>query len=758
MAAAVDGDTIQVGARHLRRVTSTSPARTSRLVSTGGPAVTVDRWQRTRQRLDDPGRPRWVRRGLHGAERGRRTGAAPSRPSVKEPLIRGNRFVGNKSGYGYFAAAILIQTGAPTIDRNWFSDNSCGGDEQSGASIVYSWNPTEAVVTNNVFADNPCGAAVHARPARCDLGPDRRQQHDRRQLRIGHRRSGGGASSVRNNIVTDARDAASTLGSVGRTSTGFDQQPRVRATSTNYSGVADQTGSNGNITADPAVHRSSIGTRPPAARRSSPAVDAGTGRRARPRSDFDGIGPAARRAGCRCRSPSSTSGPSSATARSRHPCPRPGILDTGWSGDGVSLYPSRVRHRPRPLRRRCHLRRLLQGDRRQRPDAGHQAHLDRRGRARVGLGRLRAARLRAGRPGHQLPDPRRARSGLRITVVGEHYRDTARLGVARLRSDGSYDPAFSTDGRALYKVFPTEHDVVSAFRADVLTGGKIGARGRGASTTTRGGELRVHRPRRCSASTPSGTLDKTFSGDGVAVVPTSWSDIRWLPNGRVVRRRAGVGQPPGAQAACRRGQLDPTLLRRRHRDRRPAVPHRGANLGHRSRAAARSLMCVKPSGTLDRRSPCTGSPPRARFDPDLLRRRQDQLGHRRARARELQRRTSTRRGASRGLATGGGRGPTNARLRALHAELERRCPDPSFNGDGAATVTLPCERRPERRVAERQPAVRRPTSSGDVNVGIVGVRSDESCRSSTRSCTDAAGRSSGGGPLGRWWRRGCRPG
>ena len=64
--------------------------------------------------------------------------------------------------------------------------------------------------------------------------------------------------------------------------------------------------------------------------------------------------------------------------------------------------------------------------------------------------------------------------GIRITVVGEHYGSNARLGVARLRSDGTYDTSFSGDGRALYKIFPGEHDVVSAFRAEVLTGGKIG--------------------------------------------------------------------------------------------------------------------------------------------------------------------------------------------------------------------------------------------------------------------------------------------
>ena len=181
--------------------------------------------------------------------------------------------------------------------------------------------------------------------------------------------------------------------------------------------------------------------------------------------------------------------------------------------------------------------------------------------------------------------------GIRITVVGEHYASTARLGVARLRSDGTYDTSFSGDGRALYKVFPIEHDVVTAFRTEVLTGGKIGIAviaydydARGDLQFTAQAMLRLN---------ANGTADTTFSGDGVAVVPNSWSDIRWLPNGAAyvgnqgsvshqVRKLLPSGQPDRsfsgdgvASAAC--------------------GTHRGANMGIDT-SGRPVLQCVKVTG------------------------------------------------------------------------------------------------------------------------------------------------------------------
>ena len=101
--------------------------------------------------------------------------------------------------------------------------------------------------------------------------------------------------------------------------------------------------------------------------------------------------------------------------------------------------------------------------------------------------------------------------GQHITVVGEHYGSTPRLGVRRPRSDGAYDSTFSGDGRALYKVFAGEHDVVSAFRADVLTGGKIGIAAI-AFDYNSSGNL-VFTGQAMLRLNANGTLDTTFSSD-----------------------------------------------------------------------------------------------------------------------------------------------------------------------------------------------------------------------------------------------------
>jgi uncharacterized delta-60 repeat protein len=182
--------------------------------------------------------------------------------------------------------------------------------------------------------------------------------------------------------------------------------------------------------------------------------------------------------------------------------------------------------------------------------------------------------------------------GIRITVVGEHYRDTARLGVARLRSDGSYDTTFSGDGRRLYKVFPSEHDVVSAFRAEVLTGGKVGI-SVVAFDADSNGDLHFAAQAMLRLNS-NGTADTTFSGDGVAVVPNNWSDIRWLPNGA-----SFVGVQGSTSHQVRKllpsGQLDTTFSGDGIVT-AACGSHLGANMGI-DLSKRPLLMCLKLSGS-----------------------------------------------------------------------------------------------------------------------------------------------------------------
>jgi uncharacterized delta-60 repeat protein len=131
-----------------------------------------------------------------------------------------------------------------------------------------------------------------------------------------------------------------------------------------------------------------------------------------------------------------------------------------------------------------------------------------------------------------------------VLVVGERYTNaefglTARLGVARLRADGTYDPSFSGDGRATYKVFNAEHDMVSAFRVQVLSGGKIGL-AVAAFDYDAHDEL-VLTGQAILRLNANGTADTTFSGDARIPLSNDYSDVAFLPNGALfVGRQAGV--------------------------------------------------------------------------------------------------------------------------------------------------------------------------------------------------------------------------
>ena len=373
--------------------------------------------------------------------------------------------------------------------------------------------------------------------------------------------------------------------------------------------------------------------------------------------------------------------------------PQTGILDAGWSGDGLSLYPNRYDIALGPYGNGGTY-------------VGSFKVTDGNGPMRVSKFTATGAPapgwgsagyvLRAFEPGgkgvsfptHVVP------VGIRITVVGEHYRSTARLGVARLRSDGSYDPAFSSDGRALYKVFPTEHDVVSAFRTDVLSGGKIGIAVI-AFDENAAGDL-VFTAQAMLRLNSNGTPDTTFSGDGVAVIPNSWSDIRWLPNGA-----SFVGVQGSATHQVRKllpsGQLD----KRFSGDGIATAAcgaHRGANLGI-DPSVRPVLMCVKASGTstvlaMYRFTPTGG------FDTTYS-------GD--GKTSWAIPSSSTSWGVhfdqnAKPWAVAAGPGATSAlRIYTLDASGN---PDASLQQRRRGDHPPAVERRPERRVAERQPVVR----------------------------------------------------
>ena len=117
-----------------------------------------------------------------------------------------------------------------------------------------------------------------------------------------------------------------------------------------------------------------------------------------------------------------------------------------------------------------------------------------------------------------------------IVVVGGHQSGTTgRLGVMRVDGDGDYDPTFTGDGRATYKVFTRRYPVVDAFRAVPLDGGKLGIAAYAGSYDSSG--RFTLKEQALVRLTATGDLDPTFSGDGIRPLVLADSDVTFLPDG-----------------------------------------------------------------------------------------------------------------------------------------------------------------------------------------------------------------------------------
>jgi uncharacterized delta-60 repeat protein len=388
------------------------------------------------------------------------------------------------------------------------------------------------------------------------------------------------------------------------------------------------------------------------------------------------------------------------------------VLDTGWSGDGLSTFPSRYSIALAPT---------SDGG----TYVGSYKVTDGNGPMRIskftptgspasGWGGSNGYVLAAFEPGGKgVSFPVHVINvGLRTTVVGEHYRDTARLGVARLRSDGSYDTSFSGDGRALYKVFPTEHAVVSTFRADVLSGGKIGIAAIAFDFNSNGNL--VFTAQAMLRLNANGTLDTTFSNDGVAVVPNNWSDIRWRSNGS-----SFVGVQGSTTHQVRKllpsGQLD-TSFSGDGIASAACGSHRGANM--EVDASGRPvLMCVKVSGTsltlaMYRFTSSGGFDTSYSGDGKTLWTIPNSSGSNDTFILHFD---ST---AKPWVAAAGPGATKSLRIYTLDSSGN---PDSAFNGDGAATVTIPWNADLSR-ISRGGNRLFVTTFASDVTVGIVAIK------------------------------------
>ena len=160
-------------------------------------------------------------------------------------VIAGDIFQSNQQGAGGFGAAIGGNNASPLIEQDLFTNNSC--DSQFDSGVVAFVNSSSPTIENNVFHDNPCRAVNLSLPQ----GPTPLVINNTMvRNSVGVRVDGRVPSDtevVRNNIIVDNGMGLEVDFGSGPT---WDHN-LVFGNTTDYSGFPDQTGTNGNLSADP---------------------------------------------------------------------------------------------------------------------------------------------------------------------------------------------------------------------------------------------------------------------------------------------------------------------------------------------------------------------------------------------------------------------------------------------------------------------------------------------------------------------------
>ena len=201
----------------------------------------------------------------------------------EETVIKGNIIEKSpKTGYGS-VVGILGNTASPIITGNVFRQNNC--HDQHGTGVVAFVNYSSPIISNNLFYDNLCPAITMSQPTGTHpqiinntiIG-------NQIGIRVGANVDPQG-QIYRNNILTE-NDIGFDLVDQKNDYSPTWESNLVYGNTVNYQGFADQTGTAGNLSADPLFRNSTnhdFHLSP-----GSPAIDSGSMEDA-PSDDFEGF-------------------------------------------------------------------------------------------------------------------------------------------------------------------------------------------------------------------------------------------------------------------------------------------------------------------------------------------------------------------------------------------------------------------------------------------------------------------------------------
>jgi hypothetical protein len=200
------------------------------------------------------------------------------------PTIVGNIFSNNLQSAGGYGAAIGGNVSSPLIAGNSFVLNSC--DDQFLSGVISFINGSSPVIVNNIIVNNPCrGINMTLPEGNTPVVINNTIVGNRVGVRVDARVPTGLQTYENNILVNNNTGLQVDFGAAGRYPTW--KYNLVFANGTDYSGIPNQTGITGNISADPQFVDPSHNDYH--LQTTSPSIDAGTnGITVLPSTDFDG--------------------------------------------------------------------------------------------------------------------------------------------------------------------------------------------------------------------------------------------------------------------------------------------------------------------------------------------------------------------------------------------------------------------------------------------------------------------------------------